>query len=224
MQNSSSQQHLSKTSMPLPCHKELSNSFQQESCIPPPPYKSELKDECLPRYMESSSLELEGILDRFPPRWDNQRVDHYFSNADKKQSSSSLLSAIDQTGQLLDRMEDYRHTEQEWVSLNQTRMNQVIQNMYHMQHRSNPKKQLLSLSSAKSRYQQITISIAKEREHFVHQIKKIRSSSSALALKQSKPSSSSCADEFDFFLNHIHDTTTQSQMSNQRATLMIPTV
>ncbi|CAO3578028.1 unnamed protein product [Absidia cylindrospora] len=219
MQNSSSQQYLNKKVTPLPCHKELSSYFQQESCTPPPPYKSELKDEHLPQYMESSSLELEDILDRFPPRWDNQRVDHCFSNTDKKQSSSSLLSTIDQTGQLLDRMEDYRHTEQEWVSLNQTRMNQVIQNMYHIQHKSNPKKQPLSLSSAKSRYQQMTISIAKEREHFVHQIKKIRSSS-----KPSKPSSSSCADEFDFFLNHIHYTTSQSQMSNQRAALMIPTI
>ncbi|KAI8337480.1 hypothetical protein BC941DRAFT_470367 [Chlamydoabsidia padenii] len=176
--------------------------FYAEYEMPPPPYKTE--EESLPLYKQEAttlpSAELESLLNRFAPRWDDQRVQHCL-NAD------NLIAE-----QMLDRMEDYRHRDQEWSSQDQIRLMQIAHTMYHSQHQqkvsSSPKKRACLLS-AKSKYQKITLSIAKEREHLM---KKIRSN-------HSLPK-----DDFDLFLNTISNTTLQSQMSNQRAMRMVATV
>ncbi|ORZ08315.1 hypothetical protein BCR42DRAFT_143335 [Absidia repens] len=182
----------------------------------PPPYQAEFEDESLPRYMDTS-VELEGILNRFAPRWDNQRIQHDYYN----EKSSPV---VEQTSHLLDRMEDYRHNDQEWSAQSQMKMAQMVSNMYHIQHKPSSScctatKKMPSLSSAKSKYQKITLSIAKEREHMVHRMKKMR-----LSPQKTKPISSSCKNDFDQFLNSIHKTSSQFEMPNQRATLIIPTI
>jgi hypothetical protein len=106
-------------------------------------------------------------------------------------------------------MEEYRHKDQEWSSKDQIQLMQIVKNMYHSPQNPSPSKRPSCLFSAKSRYQKITLSIAKEREHLVQQMKKIRSSPSSLP-----------NDEFDHFLNAISTATSQSQMSNQRALRM----
>lgn len=170
----------------------------QEPVSPPPPYQAEPDQDHLPCYTESSPLaEFESMLTRFAPRWDDQCV--YLDNG----SSSTKVD------QFLDRMEEYRHKDQDWACHNQNKMRQLTKNMYQIQ--SKPcggRKKIPSLSSAKSKYQKMTLSIAKEREHLVDQMKKIRSSSS----------SSSCTDEFDQFLDSVYATSTQLRMSNQCAT------
>ncbi|CAO3596260.1 unnamed protein product [Absidia cylindrospora] len=197
-----------------PLNSKSVNCTEQEMI--PPPYQAEFEDECLPRYMDTS-MELEGILDRFAPRWDNQRIQHDYYN----EKSSSV---VEQTSHLLDRMEDYRHNDQEWTAQNQMKMMQMVSNMYHIQHKPsssccNATKKMPSLSSAKSKYQKITLSIAKEREHIVHRMKKMR-----LSPPKTNLASSSCKNEFDQFLNSIQKTSSQFEMANQRATLIIPTI
>ncbi|KAI8340515.1 hypothetical protein BC941DRAFT_467687 [Chlamydoabsidia padenii] len=179
--------------------KEMEAYTEQELYMAPPPYSGS-DQESLPCYTESSSLsEIENILSQFPPRWDDQRVDNQ--------------STTNKVGQLLDRMEAYRHKDQEWTCHNQTKLRQLTRNMYHTPSKpSNNHKRMPSLSSAKSKYQKITISIAKEREHLIHQMKKIRPSST-----------SSCTEEFDTFLNSVYVTSSQMRMSNQCATRLIPT-
>jgi hypothetical protein len=179
---------------------QLESYTQQESVSPPPPYQAESDQDHLPCYTESSPLaELEPILTRFAPRWDDQRV--YLNNG----SSSTKVS------QLLDRMETYRHKEQDWACHNQSKMRQLTKNMYHIQCKPcSGRKKIPSLSSAKSKYQKMTLSIAKEREHLMGQMKKIRSSSS-----------SSCTEEFDQFLDSVYVTSSQLRMSNQCATRLV---
>ncbi|CAO3635166.1 unnamed protein product [Cunninghamella blakesleeana] len=201
---------------------------EQEMVCPPPPYKTmhgQENEEVLPTYNDLTN-ELEQIMNNIPSRLEDQRGIHMTSSKIQKRRNSSTSHTISssshinnnnnnrrssiQLSQLLDKMEKYRHQDQEFSTDNKLMMNQLMKNMYTIQSTSSKSSKNNKSSSS------ITFSSLKNLKYpfFTKKMKSRRLSSSP------NPASSS-KDEFDLFLNTIYVSTKQSQLLDQRAMIMI---
>ncbi|CAO3610261.1 unnamed protein product [Cunninghamella echinulata] len=212
MQYSLSTQNLKEISMILDQKKFIVQEEEDRMMLPPPPYLSQKEEngeegEDLPQY-EDLMNELEHIMNQFPSRLEDQRGHHYHSMSPKIQKRNHRRSSL-QINQLLDKMEKYRHQDQDFSTENRSKMNQLMKNMYYIEKKNN------NINNNNSTYLSLNKKLKYQQQKFIQffSSKKRINTSSKISMDTEK-------NDFDFFLNSIDVSIKQSQMLDQRALLI----